>query len=158
VLRAEEGMNAAEAAAETVSSIRRDAKFGVPPDGWEAFQKRLALLLEDDDVLGLSAKAVTISSETERHVHEFRVFTDARPIFGESAKDGAKAFAVIHTLQVKYYADEENHEWFVSLDADDMKSLQKAVERALTKESSLQATLGQLGIPILSWKVSDNGH
>jgi hypothetical protein len=157
-LRAVGNSTASEAAAETVDAVRKDGKLGTPPDGWDAFQARLEQLLSDDKVLGLSSKAITIASDTARHVHGFRVLTDARPVFGQDAKDGPKAFALIHTLKIEYFEGGEDREWFVSLDADDLESLQGAADRALAKERSMQAMLQKLNIPVLSWKVKDNGE
>jgi hypothetical protein len=156
-LRISDSERPSGAAAEIVEAVRKDGRFGTPPDGWDTFQKRLELLLSDDKVLGLSAKAVSVSSESERHVHGFRVLTDARPIFGENAKDGPQGFAVIHTLQIEYYADGQSREWFVSLDGDDLENLQGTAERAIAKERSLRTMLEKLGTPVLSWKVRGDG-
>jgi hypothetical protein len=153
-LREAAELDPAEAAKETIQTIRDDEKgFGTPVDGWPAFQKRIEELLSDDAVLGLSAKAASVSSETERHIHGFRVLTDARPIFGKDPSEGPRAFAVIHTLQVRYYEDGREHEWFIALDGDDLESMQLIVERALTKEKSLRTSLNKLNVPVLSWKV-----
>jgi hypothetical protein len=156
VLRGREDMSPEDAAADAVGAIQ-EAKIAAPPDGWDAFRRRLAQLLSDDAVLGLSAKAVGVTTETQRHVHGFRVYTDARPIFGEDPTDGPKAFAIMHTLQVNYWEDGEELEWFVTLDGDDLESLQGVAERGLAKERSLKAKLEELKTPVLSWKVSEDG-
>lgn len=157
VLRDSWGLNAAEAAEELVKTIREDGKLGAPSDGWEPFQRRIEQLLANEQVLGLSAKASSIASDTERHVHGVRVFTDARPIYGENATDGPKAFAILHTLKIDYFEGGEDREWFITLDGDDLESLQGVTERALTKERSLKAMLQQLKVPVLSWKAVDDG-
>jgi hypothetical protein len=161
VLRAQGEMSASEAAAEMVRTVRADEGtdegFGTPPKGWDVFQKQLEQLLSNEKVLGISAKAVNVASDTQRHVHSVRILTDARPIFGENAKDGPQAFAVIHTLKIDYFQDDGDHSWFVSLDGDDLESLQGAAERALAKERSTRVMLEKLGAPVLSWKASDDG-
>jgi hypothetical protein len=61
-------------------------------------------------------------------------------------------------LKITYYEDGEEHEWFMTLDGDDLENLQGAADRALAKEQSLQSALQPLGAPVLSWKVGDNGQ
>jgi hypothetical protein len=157
VLRAQSEMSASEAAAELVETVRSDESFSTPPKGWDVFQKQLEQLLSNEKILGVSAKAVSVASDTQRHVHSVRILTDARPIFGENAKDGPQAFTVIHTLKIDYSQDDNDHSWFVSLDGDDLESLQGAVDRALAKERSTRVMLEKLETPVLSWKASDDG-
>jgi hypothetical protein len=155
VLRTNNLSSAAESAAQVVETVRKEPDvYGEPPEGWDAFEHKLQQLL-DDEVLGLSAKAVAVSSETVGHVHSVRVLTDARPIFSNDANEGPKAFAIIHTLKIDYFGEGRNREWFMALDGDDLENLQIAVERALEKERSLRSTLQRLETPVLSWKVGD---
>jgi hypothetical protein len=149
--------NPAEAAAETVAAIKKDGALGAPSDGWASFETRLAQLLSEKS-LGISAKAGDVAMQTSRHVHGLRVLTDARPIFGENAKDGPRAFAILHTLQIEYYEDGQNREWFISLDADDVDNLRNISERAIAKESSLRASLERSDLPVLSWRLSSDDN
>jgi len=157
VLRENQGMSPSEAAEEVVETLtQKGDEYGTPPDGWEAFQRRIEIFLSDEKVLGLSAKAGSVTAQTERHVHGVRVLTDARPIFGFDAADGPKAFAIIHTLQIEYYENNKSLEWFVSLDGDDLENLQSAAERAIVKERSLRSAIEKLNVPVFSWKVDDD--
>jgi hypothetical protein len=158
VLRENQGMSAAEASTEALEAIRKGEKYGTPPDGWDAFRGRLERLLSDDRVLGLSAKAVSVATENPRHVHGFRVLTDTRPIFGGEPAAGPLAFAIIHTLKVQYYENNQVQEWFVALDGDDLENLRDTALRALAKERSLKASVERLGVPVLSWKVGSDGE
>lgn len=158
VLRVEAGLSPAQAAAEAVEALKQGDEVGKPTEGWAAFQKHLEEFFSEDRVLGVSAKAVNVSTDTLRHIHEVRVLTDARPIFGDNVNDGPRAFAIIHTLKIKFYEDDSEHEWYVSLDADDLEELQGAAERALSKEKSLQSALQRLSVPILSWKITSDGE
>jgi hypothetical protein len=155
--RSDGGMTGAQAAADAAATMQRDGKLGTPAEGWGPFEKRLAEFLSDDRVLGISAKAWSVTAETQRHVHGFRVLTDARPIFGQNVSEAPKAFSLIHTLQVEYFEEGKEREWFVSLDADDLEVLQGAVERAIAKERSVRTMLEKLGVPVLSWKADGSG-
>ena len=157
VLRESQGLSASAASAEALETIRKGEKFGTPPDGWDAFGERLERLLSDDRVLGLSAKAVSVATENPRHAHGFRVLTDARPIFGEDPAAGPLAFAIIHTLQVEHFENNQVQEWFVALDGEDLENLRDTAQRALAKERSLKNSVERLGVPVLTWKVGKNG-
>lgn len=157
VLRVDGGMAAPKAAAEAVAEIQKDSDaYGTPPAGWSVFQRQLESLLSDDDVLGTSAKALAVASDTQRHVHSVRILTDARPIFGAEVSDGPKAFSVIHTLKIEYFEDWEEREWFVALDDDDLRNLRDAAERALAKQNSTRLTLRRLNLPVLTWKLTND--
>jgi hypothetical protein len=156
VLREGAEMTPHAAAAEMVDTLRADS-YREPAGGWEGFQARAEQLLSDDGGLALSAKALSIAMQTPRHAHAFRVLTDARPIFGRNAKDGPKAFSIIHTLRVQYWQDGNECEWYVSLDSDDLQALQGIAERALAKERSLREALKPLNRPVLCWKGDVDG-
>jgi hypothetical protein len=150
VLMSDTNASPTEAAAETVETLQKDGSYGAPPQGWESFQKRLAQLLSSK-TLGIAAKAGDVAYQTPRHTHAIRILTDARPVFGENAKEGPMAFTILHTLQIEYSEDNEDREWFISLDADDLKSLRSVADRAVDKEASLRKILERLGTPTLSW-------
>jgi hypothetical protein len=156
VERLRKELSALDAAEEIVSAVKSDGKFEAPRDGWDRFLSQLASLL-DDRVLGISSKAALVSTQTPRHIHHARVLTDARPIFSDNVADGPVAFTIIHTLQIEYFEDGQDREWFIALDGDDLESLQGAAERAIAKEQTLRASLKQLNRPILSWKEDDVG-
>jgi hypothetical protein len=151
----EDRSSAVLVAGELVEAAKKD-KLGPPNDGWDAFQALLTELVSDNRVIGVSAKAVSIATDTDRMVREVRVLTDARPIFGDNAKDGPKAFAIMHTLRIAYFQDGESRDWYVTLDGNDLESLQGAAERALSKERSTRAALQKTDLPVLSWKVNQN--
>jgi hypothetical protein len=151
VLMADTKTSAADAAAETIESLQKDGSYDAPPEGWDSFRKRLTQLLSSR-TLGIAAKAGHVALQTPRHAHGLRILTDARPVYGENAKDSPIAFTILHTLQVEYFEAGENREWFISLDADDVENLRSVADRAIQKEASLRTTLGRLDLPILSWE------
>jgi hypothetical protein len=155
VLRIRANLGPSDAAAEAIEAIQSDGKLGTPADGWSAFQSRLVRFLSDDNVLALSARAFSVSTESKGHMHAARVLTDARPVFGENPKEGPKAFVILHTLQIEHSEDGKNREWFISLDGDDLETLRGVADRALEKEVSLRVAVEKLGVPVLSWKIGE---
>jgi hypothetical protein len=156
VLIFDEKMAPDEAASLFIADVRKDAKAYTPPaDGWDAFKRRLVRLLSIK-TLGVAAKAANVAYQSLRHAHGLRVLTDARPVFGSDVNDGPIAFTILHTLQIDYFEDGQNREWYISLDADDIESLRAAANRAAGKETALRSLLARLGLPILSKGTSSN--
>jgi hypothetical protein len=143
---------------DVVVALKSDHEFTEPTEGWAQFESRLTSLLESKP-LSLAAKASVVAFENPRHTQYIRILTDARPVFGSSASDGPKAFAVLHTLQIGYFEDNDlrPREWFVSVDADDLEALRNAVNRAIDKETSLRVALKPIGVPVMSWRERTNG-
>ncbi len=106
----------------------------------EAFTKRVAQLLATPIYLA-EAKIAEIRREIERRFCGARILTDVRPAF---AKDATKrpAITIMHTLEITFHDDLGRHrEFYVSLDDEDLATLQHAVERASVKKETLTRLL-----------------
>lgn len=109
----------------------------------------LSDLLSLEHTLGVTSKAAFVASQVPLHYHGAKVLTDARPVFTSDPSTAPAAFVINHTLQVRGRGNDENTEWFISLDANDLRDLKDAVERALEKEKSLKAFMEKTGVPVL---------
>jgi hypothetical protein len=101
---------------------------------------RLARLLSIESV-AISAKALSILYDYERHVSDFRILTDIRPIFADDVITQPLAALITHALKIQYHETDKLHDFYISLDSADLRDLQSHIERALAKELALQATL-----------------
>lgn len=119
------------------------------PEQRDALRDRLAELLNTGS-LGVIARAGRLSLENERSLTETRIVTDIRPIFERETPQARPTGAVIiHTLKISYRADNDSKEFFVTLDANDVRELSEQLERADLKAGSLKAVLDAAQVPYI---------
>lgn len=109
--------------------------------------KLLSLL--NAEVFAVVTKAADLETEDERLFCQARILTDLRPVFGSEVSDGPQAVIVLHTLKVEFHeqGDLKNHrEFYLRLDADDLKALREVVERAEKKARTLSSVLKNVRI------------
>lgn len=105
------------------------------------FQNRLAALL-DIELLETAVRAAVLSSENQHSMMDTRVITDVRPVFDTQNPESAPTGAVIlHTLKINYQGDSGPKDFFVTLDASDVRRLSDQLERATSKAKSLKSLL-----------------
>lgn len=98
------------------------------------------LTLLNAEVFGLVAKAHDLATEDERTFCHARILTDLRPIFGPNIEDGPKAMLAMHTLKLAFHqqgSSDEHGEFYVALDAEDLRTLGRLIERAEAKARAL---------------------
>ena len=114
------------------------------------FKKKLITLLSAD-LFTVVAKLGDLTIEHERTFCHARIVTDLRPVFGSEVEDGPKAMLVVHNLRLAYHeGSTKARDFYVSLDADDLRMLKQLIDRAEAKARSLKATTRDvplLGVP-----------
>ncbi len=117
-------------------------------------KKRFQEIFSMHSSLGVSAKAIDVTRETERLWCKGRILTDLRPVFLSSSTK-AQAAVVLHSLRVSYHLGPgpELGYFYVTLETDDLRNLQQIVERALAKDSDLRS---RSSIPCLDYKVIED--
>ncbi len=106
------------------------------------------LALLGAEAFTLTAKAQDLQTDDERTFCRARILTDLRPVFGTNIEDGPKGMVIIHLLKLGFHQASERHhdEFYVALDADDLQTLKKVVERAQSKAKILRATVSNLPV------------
>jgi hypothetical protein len=121
----------------------------LPPAEREPFKEKLRTLLSSD-FFAIVAKAYDLATE-ERTFCSARILTDLRPVFGARVEDGPQAMVVLHTLKLTYHEGSQKHQdFFLSLDASDLKALRKVLDRAEAKADTLRPAVKDIrlfGIP-----------
>lgn len=121
----------------------------LPHSEREQFKEKLRTLLSSE-FFSIVAKAYDLATE-ERTFCTARILTDLRPVFGARVEDGPQAMVVLHTLKLVYHEGSKRHEeFFVALDADDLKALRKVIDRAEAKADTLRPAVRDIrlfGIP-----------
>jgi hypothetical protein len=113
----------------------------------EEFRRRLTDFLGIAEV-NRAAKSTVLRYEQERPVHDVRILTDARPIFGDDATAAPEAAVILHTLKIAYHFAGRLEELFFSLDERDLEELKKAVHRAELKAINLASVLSNAEMKI----------
>src|SRR5690348_3513037 len=99
----------------------------------ESFKAKL-LTIMNAELFSLIAKVYDLATEDERQFCTARILTDLRPVFGPKVEDGPRAMIVMHLLKLAYHQGSNEHKHFyVTLDADDLKTLKQLIERAELK-------------------------
>jgi hypothetical protein len=111
------------------------------PDEREKFKANLVLLL-NADLFALASKAYDLKTDDERTFCHARILTDIRPVFGQIIEEGPKAMVVVHLLKLGYHQGNDKHQQFyVSLDAEDLETLKKVIDRAEAKAKALKSAV-----------------
>ncbi len=126
-----------------------DALARVPDDmlGAAAGQRavahdRIQSLLEVGGALNAIAKANDLAGQNERTFLNGRVVTDLRPLFADDPTEHPTSAIVVHTLRLTYVKDYERQDFFVTLDAPGLQTLQELISRAQEKATTIAATFG----------------
>ncbi len=103
------------------------------------FETRVASLLEQTPIDLPATKADDLKGEVERNYCDARILTDLRAGFRKTIDDSPSLMVVLHSLRISYHDDKGDHrEFYVSMDAIDLRDLQEAVERAQKKAIALK--------------------
>lgn len=114
---------------------------------WGKFRNVLEKIFAIESLLCLS-KAVDIVAEHACIYTGSRILTDIRPVFGVN-EAAISALFVTNTLKLEYYKEGEEHELFIALDEDDIKSLIDTLQRAQSKAKSIKETVKVEKIPYI---------
>lgn len=101
--------------------------------------------------INVISKAVTLERDGEHLYCGAKILSDIRPFFGDDVADRPAAGVVTHTPKLTYHEEGEHKTFFLVLDRLDLENLQKTVERAQAKDTTLRvllkdAKVSELGI------------
>jgi hypothetical protein len=119
----------------------------VPATQVQRFKETLEALLSADE-FALASKVHDLQTDDERTFCRARILTDLRPVFGSKVEDGPEGFVVVHLLKLGFHqASERNHdEFYIALDAEDLKTLRSVIDRAEAKSKSLRSSVKDVRI------------
>lgn len=106
----------------------------------DILKDRLTKLFELKTSLGLTAKALDISTDAQHLFYTAKVLTDIRPIFDEEGKV-IEAAVIVHNLMIHYGDAGDHKNFFVHLDTNDVKELRAVLDRADEKAKALRSLL-----------------
>lgn len=123
---------------------------------WESIRTLISSVLRLDSTLGVTSKALGVTSDHERVYCSSRVLTDIRTVFSEGEVKPAAA-TIVHTLRVSFHeggtTSHSPRSLYIAMDAGDIELLLKQLERAKEKERHLKEMLQKTDVPVLSAEV-----
>lgn len=123
-------------------------ELGLSGEDREHLKDRLVRLL-DLDSLDATSKATDVLLEHEHTIHDARVMTDIRPVFGLNTDAPPIGAMVVHALKLSYHEADELKELFVALDTGDVDRLIETLERAKSKAKSLERVIEAAKVPYI---------
>lgn len=140
--------SAEQMAEEVVEAAKRQKLFSLNVVQAKVFTTRLKQALELHDVIGVTAKALDVLLQDKHPFQEARVITDFRPIFSDKAEALASTVGlIVHSLKLTVRGSRNEEEnFFVAMDSDDLREIQAVLERAAQKEKVLTSALEDGGI------------
>ncbi len=133
-----------ERIAKDVTEVLSEEKVGdVEPNAERAtaFEPQLRELLDLDQSLGITSRALTVLNQHKHIYQSARVLTDVRPVFSRGNQPLPVAGMIVHNLEIETQTDGELLRFFVALDTQDVRALAQVIDRALRKEDALRRVI-----------------
>jgi hypothetical protein len=129
-----------------VLTIARDVADDVQEydqDSRDRLRGRLEVALPFETLNVASAKARELQTDRDKIFCDAKILTDIRPIFGESIGESPEAAIIVHTIKLGFHdsGSASHKEIYIALDANDISTLKKILERAEQKEKALISVL-----------------
>jgi len=112
-------------------------------------EDRLRQLLDLEQPLGITSRAITVLSQHKNAYQWARILTDVRPIFSRGDHPVPVATMIVHNLEIAAHTNNRVEKIFVALDSQDIRRLAKVLDRALVKEESLRTTMQKTQLPYI---------
>lgn len=121
-----------------------DKEIGLTDDNRGQFASYLGELLETP-ALVVSSKVLDLRTEHEHPFCSARVFTDLRPVFGETG-NSPLATGIVHMLKLSYHDPDGIKEIYVAMDEDDIVDLRETLDAASARSEGLKLVLREAKI------------
>jgi len=112
------------------------------------FRDRLTQLLSLEPLL-YPAKGFGVMYDQDRLFLRARALTDIRPVVGSEVNELPKAATILHMLKIVYRHNDNEKNFHVAMDSQDVKSLINVLQRALSKTESFKRLLDSAKITYL---------
>lgn len=113
--------------------------------------KRSIFVQRTESLLGLDsitevAKAIDLIADNDKVFGAARIITDIRPVFSDNPKAPPTGAVVLHTLKIEAMTPSGPTATYYVLDDVDLLQMQKSLERAIDKSTSIQTLLSSAGL------------
>lgn len=111
-------------------------------------RKNLTTLLSISSISTVS-KATGVLFDCDNILRNARILTDIRPIFGYGEDDSILASVIVQTLKFEFVKDDEEKEFFINLDDQDIDNLIGILQRAKRKSDQSKNLLKKANVPCI---------
>ena len=132
-------------------AVEDDEELDITDEQKPEFERRLVTFLDFDNILSFTSKAIEVLRDHERLFQSSRIHTDMRPVFESDLEDSPIGVAIVNMLKIEYVDLDGKHEFFVALDANDLKQLREQLDIADRKVKAIELMLNQANIPYLNY-------
>ncbi|MFN6034977.1 MAG: hypothetical protein ACK48B_13285 [Dolichospermum sp.] len=132
-------------------AVEDDEELEITDEQRQEFERRLVNFLGLDNILSFRSKSIEVIRDHERLFQNSRIHTDMRPVFESGLEDSPAGVAIVNMLKIEYLDLDGKHEFFVALDANDLKQLREQLDLADRKVKSIELMLNQVNIPYLNY-------
>ncbi len=115
------------------------------PEEKQILSDKLTKLLSIPSIR-LISKATSVVFDCDNILKHARVLTDIRPIFGYDDTDSILGSVIVQTLKLEYVKDDEEKEFYVSLDNQDVDNLITMLQRAKHKADQSRDLLKEANV------------
>jgi len=113
------------------------------------FEARITTLLSINGALDVASKVGELLLEYEHLFLSSRIITDIRPVFDSDLNKIPAGALIVHTLKLEYKQGNEEKDFYIALDTNDVKKLREQLDRAEQKAESIKLMLNQAQVSYL---------
>jgi len=113
------------------------------------FEARITTLLSINGALDVASKVGELLLEYEHLFLSSRIITDIRPVFDSDLNKIPAGALIVHTLKLEYKQGNEEKDFYMALDTNDVKKLREQLDRAEQKAESIKLMLNQAQVSYL---------
>ena len=113
------------------------------------FEARITTLLSINGALDVASKVGELLLEYEHLFLGSRIITDIRPVFDSDLNKIPAGALIVHTLKLEYKQGNEEKDFYIALDTNDVKKLREQLDRAEQKAESIKLMLNQAQVSYL---------
>jgi len=109
----------------------------------KTLKKNIIQLLSNYEKLVLTFKAMNLLSENDNIFRKSKIVSDVRLIFNENMANKDRNAVLVHRMKIDYSRNNNDKEFFFSLDTNDLEQLKKQIDRALEKTKQIKNSYGK---------------
>jgi hypothetical protein len=102
------------------------------------FRGFLQALLQIDQSIGISEKALDLAMAHDKLTIGLKIYTDIRPSFSTPIENSRIAALILHKFEITYLENGKKNKSYFTVDSDDLSELKSIIERAESKEKRIR--------------------
>jgi hypothetical protein len=122
------------------------AKLTSEPDSIDTLERKLALLLRENQIIEITARAGDVFFAHEELYATSRVLSDLRPIFATDDAVVPTVGMIVHNLELSVAGSGERARHYIAMNVHDLRELRRVVDRALAKDQALRRVIEAAGM------------